>query len=160
MELSGLKGLDLRNCYSLVVIPRYVVSRLSQLEYLSMKGSSYIKWELEGFNIGERNTVCLSELKRLSCLKALEVEVSNPSLLPEDDVIFDSLSLTRYSIAIGDMVGHPISIGMPVDEHKASRRLLLKRVKSLQILKCFSKLLKRSQVVHLKSLKDTKDVVY
>ncbi|KAJ9691576.1 hypothetical protein PVL29_013688 [Vitis rotundifolia] len=152
-QLSDLRMLDLRNCDSLEVIPRNVISSLSQLEYLSMKGSSSIEWEAEGFNRGERINACLSELKHLSGLRTLEVQVSDPSLFPEDNVLFENLNLTRYSIAIGPY-------WTQYDEYKASRRLTLEGVTSLYMVKCFSKLLKRSQVLHLRELNDTKHVVY
>ncbi|XP_034698034.1 probable disease resistance protein At4g27220 isoform X3 [Vitis riparia] len=152
-QLSDLRMLDLQYCHSLEVIPRNVISSLSQLEYLSMKGSLSIEWEVEGFNRGERINACLSELKHLSGLRTLEVQVSNPSLFPEDDVLFENLNLTRYSIVIG--YGWILN-----DECKASRRLRLQGVTSLYMVKCFSKLLKRSQVLDLWGLNDTKHVVY
>ncbi|RVW58495.1 Disease resistance protein [Vitis vinifera] len=71
-QLSDLRMLDLRYCHSLEVIPRNVISSLSQLEYLSMEGSVGIEWEAEGFNRGERINACLSELKHLSSLRTLE----------------------------------------------------------------------------------------
>ncbi|KAL6332861.1 hypothetical protein AAG906_017127 [Vitis piasezkii] len=153
-QLSDLRMLDLQNCRRLKVIPRNVISSLSQLEYLSMKGSLSIEWEAEGFNRGERINACLSELKHLSGLRTLEVQVSNPSLFPEDDVLFENLNLIRYSILIG--YDWQILNG----EHKASRRLRLRGVTSLYMVKCFSKLLKRSQVLDLWELNDTKHVVY
>ena len=130
-----------------------------------MKGSVNIEWEAEGFNSGERINACLSELKHLSGLRTLELEVSNPSLLPEDDVLFDNLTLTRYSIVIGDSwrpYDEEKAIArLPNDyEYKASRRLRLDGVKSLHVVNHFSKLLKRSQVVQLWRLNDTKHVVY
>ncbi|KAJ9691574.1 hypothetical protein PVL29_013686 [Vitis rotundifolia] len=152
-QLSDLRMLDLRDCDSLEVIPRNVISSLSQLEYLSMKGSLSIEWEAEGFNRGERINACLSELKHLSGLRTLEVQVSDPSLFPEDDVIFENLNLTRYSIVIDNG-------WIPNDEYKASRRLWLEEVTSLYMVKCFSKLLKRSQVLDLRELNDTGHVVY
>ena len=156
MELSDLRVLDLQYCYSLRVIPRNVISSLSQLEYLSMYECSLIKWEPKGFNSRERNNACLSELKHLSGLRTLEVEVLHLSLLPKDDVVFDNLiNLTRYSIAIG-------SNSSMLFGYKATRRLLLEldEVESFQKVKSFSNLLKKSQCVHLGRLKDTKDVVY
>ncbi|XP_034698425.1 probable disease resistance protein At4g27220 [Vitis riparia] len=147
-QLSDLRMLDLQNCFWLKIIPRNVISSLSQLEYLSMRRSSSIEWEAEGFNIN----ACLSELKHLSGLRTLEVEVSNPSLIPEDDVLFENLNLTRYSIVIGDYE--------PNDNYKASRRLSLQGVTSLYMVKCFSKLLKGNQVLYLGELNDTKHVVY
>ena len=157
MELSDLRVLDLQYCLSLQVIPRNVISSLSQLEYLSMEGCFRFKWDPVGFNSGERNNACLSELKHLSGLRTLVVGVSHLSLLPKDDVVFDNLiNLTRYSIAIGSISS------MGIDEYKATRRLLLEldEVESFHKLKSFSNLLKKSQYVHLGSLKDTKDVVY
>ena len=156
MELSDLRVLDLQYCHSLQVIPRNVISSLSQLEYLSMLGCSGFKWDPEGFNSRERNNACLSELKHLSGLRTLEVEVSHLSLLPKDDVVFDNLiNLAGYSISIGS--DFPMWIG-----YKGTRRLLLEldEVESFQKVKSFSNLLKKSQRVHLGRLKDTKDVVY
>ncbi|RVW65231.1 hypothetical protein CK203_062606 [Vitis vinifera] len=95
MELSDLRVLDLRYCFSLKVIPQNLIFSLSRLEYLSMKGSVNIEWEAEGFNSGERINACLSELKHLSGLRTLELEVSNPSLLPEDDVILGGHTMRR-----------------------------------------------------------------
>ncbi|KAL6332979.1 hypothetical protein AAG906_019994 [Vitis piasezkii] len=152
-QLSDLRMLDLQNCRWLKVIPRNVISSLSQLEYLSMKGSLSIEWEAEGFNRGERINACLSELKHLSGLRTLEVQVSNPSLFPEDDVLFENLNLTRYSIVLG------YDWQIPDDKYKASRRLILQGFTSLCVVKCFSKLLKRSQVLYLWELNDTKHVV-
>ncbi|KAJ9691572.1 hypothetical protein PVL29_013684 [Vitis rotundifolia] len=152
-QLSDLRMLDLQNCRWLRVIPRNVISSLSRLEYLSMKECSRIEWEAEGFNRGERINACLSDLKHLSGLRTLEVQVSDPSLFPEDDVPFENLNLTRYSIVINPG-------WIPDDVYKASRRLWLEGVTSLYMVKCFSKLLKRSQVLDLQELNDTKHVVY
>ncbi|CBI38078.3 unnamed protein product, partial [Vitis vinifera] len=119
-----------------------------------MKGSFRIEWEAEGFNRGERINACLSELKHLSSLRTLELQLSNLSLFPEDGVPFENLNLTRYSIVIS-----PYRIRN--DEYKASsRRLVFQGVTSLYMVKCFSKLLKRSQVLDLGELDDTKHVVY
>ncbi|KAL6333007.1 hypothetical protein AAG906_020027 [Vitis piasezkii] len=145
---------QLPNEVAQLIIPRNVISSLSQLEYLSMKGSFRIEWEAEGFNRGERINACLSELKHLSGLRTLEVQVSNPSLFPEDDVLFENLNLTRYSIVLG------YDWQIPDDKYKASRRLILQGFTSLCMVKCFSKLLKRSQVLYLWELNDTKHVVY
>ena len=45
MQLSDSRVLDLRNCTDLKLIPRNVISSLSRLEYLSMKGSYRIEWQ-------------------------------------------------------------------------------------------------------------------
>ena len=116
MQLSDLRVLGLQHCYWLRVIPRNVISSLSRLEYLSMKGSPNIQWEPEGLNTRKRNNARLSELKHLSGLRTLEVRVLDPNLLPKDVVLFDNVKLNRYSIKIGD---HCLrSIG----EYNASRR--------------------------------------
>ena len=117
-----------------------------------MKEDFHIEWEAEGFNSRKRNNACLSELKHLSSLRTLEIVVSDPSLLPEDDMLFDNLSLTRYTIVIGNR--------MVCDGYKASRRLILDGSKSFHPENCLSKLLKRSQVLDLWELNDTKHVVY
>ena len=117
-----------------------------------MKEDFHIEWEAEGFNSRKRINACLSELKHLSSLRTLEIVVSDPSLLPEDDMLFDNLSLTRYTIVIGNR--------MVCDGYKASRRLILDGSKSFHPENCLSKLLKKSQVLDLHGLKDTKHVVY
>ncbi|KAJ9682087.1 hypothetical protein PVL29_018124 [Vitis rotundifolia] len=152
MQLSDLLWLDLRNCSYLKVIPRNVISCLSRLECLCME-NSFTQWEVEGFNSGESNVclesnACLSELKHLSCLMALDVKIPDLNLLPPD-MLFDNL--TRYRILVGDhwMWHHT---------YKASRTLKLSEVKSLHLVKWFSKLLKRTEDLELRGLGDTKHV--
>ena len=101
-----------------------------------MKEGFHIEWEAEGFNSRKRINACLSELKHLSSLRTLEIVVSDPIFLPEDDMLFDNLSLTRYTIVIGNR--------MVYDGYKASRRLILDGFKSFHPENCLSKLLKRS----------------
>ncbi|XP_034708024.1 uncharacterized protein LOC117931212 isoform X2 [Vitis riparia] len=146
MQLSDLRWLDLRNCSYLKAIPQNVISSLSRLECMCME-NSFTQWEVEGVNNGESNA-CLSELKRLSWLWALDIKIPNLNLLPPD-MLFDNL--TRYRILVGDhwMWHHT---------YKASRTLKLSEVKSLHLVKWFSKLLKRTEDLELRGLGDTKHV--
>ncbi|RVX18822.1 hypothetical protein VitviT2T_021077 [Vitis vinifera] len=146
MQLSDLRWLDLRNCSYLKAIPQNVISSLSRLECMCME-NSFTQWEVEGVNNGESNA-CLSELKHLSSLWALDIKIPNLNLLPPD-MLFDNL--TRYRILVGDhwMWHHT---------YKASRTLKLSEVKSLHLVKWFSKLLKRAEDLELRGLGDTKHV--
>ena len=147
MQLVDLRLLDLRNCSYLKVIPRNVISSLSRLEYLCME-NSFTQWEVEGFSSGESNA-CLSELRHLPFLRALDVKIPDPNMLPPD-MLFDDL--TRCRILVGDH-------WMWHRTYKASRMLKLSKFKSLHPVNCFSKLLKRIEDLELKTLNDTKHVV-
>ena len=91
-QLSDLRVLSLRHCPTF--IPRNVISSLSRLEHLCLRIIFY-RWE--GVE-GRWRNFWFSELKHLSCLRALEVEIPGPCLLPED-VSFQNL--TRHDIFIG-----------------------------------------------------------
>ncbi|XP_024186066.1 uncharacterized protein LOC112190808 isoform X2 [Rosa chinensis] len=95
-ELTCLRLLDLTSCFFLQVIAPNVLSRLTRLEDLRVRNSS-IKWEAE--QEGERSNASLSELKHLSLLTALEINISNPGMLPKD--LFSD-KLERFYIRIGD----------------------------------------------------------
>ncbi|XP_034680168.1 uncharacterized protein LOC117910214 isoform X4 [Vitis riparia] len=145
MQLSDLRWLDLRNCSYLKAIPQNVISSLSRLECMCME-NSFTQWEVEGVNNGESNA-CLSELKHLSWLGALDIKIPNLNLLPPD-MLFDNL--TRYRILVGDhWTWH--------HTYKASRTLKLSEVK-IHLVNWFSKLLKRIEDLELRGLDDTKHV--
>jgi hypothetical protein len=91
--LSRLRLLDLSNCSKLEVIPPNVLSSLVALEELYM-GNSFVQWEAEGLN-----NASLAELKHLSHLTTLEIQIPNASNLPKD-LSFEKLE--RYVISIGD----------------------------------------------------------
>ncbi|XP_031258426.1 probable disease resistance protein At4g27220 [Pistacia vera] len=87
-ELTGLKILDLSNCRQLKAIAPNVISKLSQLEELYIKGCS-IQWKVE----------VLKELKHLSQLTSLEIYIQDYKMMPKD---FFSRELKRYDISIGN----------------------------------------------------------
>ncbi|RVW65247.1 Disease resistance protein [Vitis vinifera] len=99
----------------------------------------------------------LSDLRMLDFAELLlgsKYKYQIPVCFQKIDVLFENLNLIRYSILIG------YDWQILNDEYKASRRLSLRGVTSLYMVKCFSKLLKRSQVLDLWELNDTKHVVY
>ncbi|XP_044477775.1 probable disease resistance protein At4g27220 [Mangifera indica] len=87
-KLTQLKLLDLSYCFKLEVIVPNVISSLFRLEELYMRGCS-ISWKLE----------ILEELKHLSQLTTLEIDISDDQILPKD---FFSKRLERYYISIGN----------------------------------------------------------
>ncbi|XP_044477898.1 disease resistance protein At4g27190-like isoform X2 [Mangifera indica] len=87
-QLTQLRLLDLSYCYYLKVIAPNVISKLSNLEELYLKKCP-IQWEIE----------VLRELKLLSNLTSVELDIENHRVLPED---FFSRELIRYKISIGN----------------------------------------------------------
>jgi hypothetical protein len=103
--LSHLHLLDLSNYSKLEVIPANVLSRLEALEEL------YMETVLLG---GEgRNNASLAELKGLSHLITLEMQIPNANILPKD-LLFEKLQ--RYVISVGvewdwfDVVGSRVNL--------------------------------------------------
>ncbi|XP_052293320.1 probable disease resistance protein At4g27220 isoform X2 [Citrus sinensis] len=96
-QLTQLRCLDLSFCRNLKVIPPNVISKLTQLEELYM-GNTSVKWEFEGLNI-ERSNASLQELRHLSQLTTLEIQIQDAMILPKG--LF-SKKLERYKIYIGD----------------------------------------------------------
>ncbi|KAG8645046.1 hypothetical protein MANES_10G028400v8 [Manihot esculenta] len=80
-QLTGLKLLDLSNCYKLQVIPANVISRLSLLEELYMQ-NSFCQWELQ--SLSNSSKASLAELKYLSHLTTLEIYIPDSKMLPKD----------------------------------------------------------------------------
>ncbi|KAJ0079699.1 hypothetical protein Patl1_24199 [Pistacia atlantica] len=87
-QLTQLRLLDLSNCVQLHVIAPNVISKLSQLEELYMKGCC-IQWKVEE----------LKEVKHLSQLTSLEIDIEDNKMLPKD---FLFKELRRCKITIGD----------------------------------------------------------
>jgi Leucine-rich repeat (LRR) protein len=73
--LTHLRLLDLSNCSKLEVIPPNVLSSLVELEELYI-GNSFVQWEIEGPN-SKRNNASLAELKHLSQLITLEIQITD-----------------------------------------------------------------------------------
>ncbi|XP_048444400.1 probable disease resistance protein At4g27220 [Pyrus x bretschneideri] len=95
-KLTRLRLLDLSWCFELKVISPNVISRLTSLEDLRMKGS-FNGWVPEGVT-GERSNASLSELKDLPRLAALSIHVPDAGSIPRD--LFTD-KLKRYEILIG-----------------------------------------------------------
>ena len=82
-NLSYLKLLDLTRCFDLQQIPFGLLSSLSHLEELYMFGVRHVDWEpMEGNNEGANAN--LIELMSLSYLVALQIQIPNIKLLPND----------------------------------------------------------------------------
>ncbi|XP_052293101.1 probable disease resistance protein At4g27220 isoform X9 [Citrus sinensis] len=113
-QLTQLKLLDLSNCSKLKVIAPNVLSNLSQLEELYMANCS-IEWEHLGPGI-ERSNASLDELKNLSRLTSLEINILDAGILPSG---FFSRKLKRYRIVVGFQWA-------PFDKYKTRRTLKLK----------------------------------
>ncbi|KAJ0080320.1 hypothetical protein Patl1_24241 [Pistacia atlantica] len=86
-QLTQLRILDLSNCQKLIVIAPNVISKLSQLEELYLEGCG-IQWNVE----------VLEELKGLSRLSGLEIDIKDNKMLPKD---FFFKELKRYRMSIG-----------------------------------------------------------
>ncbi|XP_052293095.1 probable disease resistance protein At4g27220 isoform X2 [Citrus sinensis] len=113
-QLTQLKLLDLSYCSKLKVIAPNVLSNLSQLEELYM-ARCYIKWEHLGLSI-ERSNASLVELKNLSRLTTLEINILDAGILPSG---FFSRKLERYRIVVGSEWDR-------FDKYKTRRTLKLK----------------------------------
>ncbi|KAJ1435939.1 P-loop containing nucleoside triphosphate hydrolase [Sesbania bispinosa] len=98
-RLTNLRMLDLR--YSgIEVIPPNIISSLTKLEELYM-GDTSIKWETENSDKQSENA-SLAELRQLSNLTVLELQIHEAWILPRDlKLMFEKLQ--RYKIVIGDV---------------------------------------------------------
>ncbi|KAH9687076.1 AAA domain-containing protein [Citrus sinensis] len=148
-RLTRLQLLDLSNCWSLELIPPNVISKLSRLEELFMH-NSFSQWDkVEG-----GSNASLVELKGLSNLTTLEIDVSDSEILPQD---FVSVELERYKIFIGQT-----SVRRLV-ESKTSTLMVLKGPETVSLLlgnDGTKMLLKRTEDLRLYSLKGVQNVVH
>ncbi|KAF5443177.1 hypothetical protein F2P56_035759 [Juglans regia] len=147
-SLVHLRLLDLRNCSKLEMIPPNIISRLVKLEELYI-GNNFVQWEAECHN-DERKNASLAELKHLSNLTTLEIQIPDANNLPED-LIFEKLE--RYTICIGD-VWHWID-----SANQSSRTLKLKLKSNFQLKFWIKMLLKRTENLHLDELDGVKSVI-
>ncbi|KAJ4721512.1 Disease resistance protein [Melia azedarach] len=95
-RLTRLKSLDLRTRVPICVIPPNLISSFSNLEELYM---SEFQLEKEGRNEVRKNA-SLEELKYLSKLTCLEVQIRDARALPRD---LSFKTLVSYKIAIGSL---------------------------------------------------------
>ncbi|XP_034707060.1 probable disease resistance protein At4g27220 [Vitis riparia] len=136
-QLTHLRLLDLSGSSKLKVIPSDVISSLSQLEDLCME-NSFTQWEGEG-----KSNVCLAELKHLSHLTALDIQIPDAKLLPKD-MVFDNLM--RYRIFVGDIWSWR-------EIFETNKTLKLNKFDtSLHLVHGIIKLLKRTEDLHLREL--------
>ncbi|XP_065850289.1 probable disease resistance protein At4g27220 [Euphorbia lathyris] len=139
--LTRLKLLDLRGCWKLRVIPADVLSNLCLLEELYML-NSFHGWELEG-------NASLVELKNLSRLTTLEIQVEDGKLLPKD-WFFNGLQ--NYKIHVGHWRWSK--------EYKSSRVLQLELATNSGLMHRIKEFLKGTEVLYLGELKGTENLLF
>ncbi|KAF3448130.1 hypothetical protein FNV43_RR08841 [Rhamnella rubrinervis] len=102
--LTRLRLLDLRSCPELEVIHPNVISSLTRLEELNMN-NSFNKWETEeaNNNISLGSNASLSELKHLSNLTTLGINIKAAVQLPFNFFNFFYDKLNHFKIFIGDV---------------------------------------------------------
>ncbi|KDO58838.1 hypothetical protein CISIN_1g041988mg, partial [Citrus sinensis] len=148
-QLTRLRLLDLSNCWNLEVIAPNVISKLSRLEELYMD-NSFSQWDkVEG-----GSNASLTELKGLSKLTTLEIDVPDAEILPQDLVFVE---LQRYRICIGD------KLGQRHVKSETSRLMILKRLGKVSILLenyGTKMLMKRTEDLCLRELKGVQNVVH
>ncbi|KAF3457897.1 hypothetical protein FNV43_RR02557 [Rhamnella rubrinervis] len=147
-NLSCLQVLNLRRCKKLKVIPPKVISRLVNLEELNME-SSFKNWKVEGVVYDEENNASLSEIKNLTKLTALFLNIPEANMLPQD------LFSTELKI-------FKITFGTEGTSHEGSRILGLIKFNISGLLKenGFKMLLKRSEILYVHGILGLKNVVY
>ena len=127
------------------MIPPNVLSRLVQLEQLYVC-NSFTQWELKGVN-NERAS--LAELKHLSLLTTLELNILNANMLPKN-LLFKKLK--RYKIFIGDVWDQ-------FDKPESSRALKLKLNSSFELEQGIKMLLSGIEDLCLDKLKGVKSII-
>ena len=123
------------------MIPPNVISRLVSLEELNMD-ESFNKWKVEGVVDGKENNASLSEIKNLSKLTTLYLNIPEANMLPRD--LF-STELKRFWITLGSscLYSHRLELSRTLElnfEYNISRllkengfKMLLKRSENLCI---------------------------
>ncbi|MED6210854.1 hypothetical protein PIB30_068049 [Stylosanthes scabra] len=96
-KLTQLRMLDLSHS-GIESIPPGIISSLTKLEELYM-GDTSIKWSVENSDNQDENA-SLDELRQLSNLAALELQIQEAWMLPRD-LMFDKLEM--FKIVIGDI---------------------------------------------------------
>ncbi|KAJ6918311.1 hypothetical protein NC651_012518 [Populus alba x Populus x berolinensis] len=153
-KLTRLLLLDLGNCVRLEVISPNVLSSLTRLEELYM-GNSFLKWEAEGPS-SERNNACLSELKFLSNLITLDMQITDADHMPKD-LFLCFRKLERFRIFIGDgFIGDGWHWSV---KYATPRTLKLKLNTVTQWEEGVNKLLKITEELHLQELNGVKSIL-
>ncbi|GKV40195.1 hypothetical protein SLEP1_g47863 [Rubroshorea leprosula] len=144
-KLIRLKFLDLSDCTKLTVIPRDVLSKLTQLEELYL-GNSFDQWQSDN-----KTNASLDELGQLENLTALEVRIHDIKMIP---VGLFSVELERYKIFIGDVWNYWVD-----SSFENSKMLKLKLDGSTSFDYSVRKLLNKAEELHLEMLNGVKNVV-
>ncbi|KAB2010741.1 hypothetical protein ES319_D10G262500v1 [Gossypium barbadense] len=97
-QLTQLRLLDLRWCRELKIIPPNILSGLSKLEELYMRGS-FVEWEKGGIVENERKNASLDELNNLPCLITLYVHILDVQMIPKHRFVE---TLDRFKIFVGN----------------------------------------------------------
>ncbi|XP_021281818.1 uncharacterized protein LOC110414745 isoform X3 [Herrania umbratica] len=147
-QLTRLRLLGLTYCTKLKIIPPNILSNLSKLEELYLN-DSFVQWEDE-VQGSERRNASLEELKHLSHLATLYVNIPNAQIIPER--LF-SEKLDRYKIIIGDGAWDWY------DEHECSRTLRLKLDTCIYLDHGVKLLLKKTEDLYVDQLEGIKNVV-
>ena len=143
-ELTHLRLFDLWGSSQLKVIPPHLISSLTRIETLRM-GNSFTQWDhMEG-----KSNACLAELNQLTLLTSLDIQIPDAKLLPEERV-FDNL--VRFKIFIGD-------VWLWEESYNTDRILKLSNFDTSHVVYGMSKLLKRSEDLHLHELCGGTDAV-
>ncbi|KDO61288.1 hypothetical protein CISIN_1g043214mg [Citrus sinensis] len=147
-QLTRLRLLNLAYCNLLKVIPSNVLSSLSRLEELYM-GYTFVEWEIEGLN-NVRSKASLHELKQLSYLTNLEIQIQDANVLPKGLL---SKKLKRYKIFIGDEWNWS-------DQLQNSRILKLKLNNSTWLKDDVFMQMKGIEELYLDEMRGVKNIVY
>ncbi|TYI62759.1 hypothetical protein E1A91_D10G270100v1 [Gossypium mustelinum] len=97
-QLTQLRLLDLRWCRELKIFPPNILSGLSKLEELYMRGS-FVEWEKGGIVENERKNASLDELNNLPCLTTLYVHILDVQMIPKHRFVE---TLDRFKIFVGN----------------------------------------------------------
>ncbi|XP_048330317.2 uncharacterized protein LOC107419328 [Ziziphus jujuba] len=157
-QLTRLRLLDLSGiefCYPLQMIHPDVISHLKRLEELYM--GTFDNWD--HFRVADGETsknAGLIELKDLVNLTALDLQIPDVKMLPED--LFTQ-KLERYKISIG--IARFLDNGYDFLQISDSRYLEIKHTQSSLVLldHGLQMLLKRSQVLYLDGLNGLNNIV-
>ncbi|XP_042494306.1 disease resistance protein At4g27190-like [Macadamia integrifolia] len=108
-QLVNLRLLDLSSC-RFTTIPPGILSRLSQLEELYMKGS-FNEWGMvvvQGGNTGEITNAGLAEINRLHRLNILHIDIARGECVPQEADFLPTL--TKFRILIGSTIEDALAI--------------------------------------------------
>ena len=149
-KLTKLRMLDLSHS-GIEVIPPNIISSLTTLEELYL-GNTPIKWE-EEYSAKQNKNASLAELRQLSNLTALELQIPEIWVLPRDlKLMFEKLK--KFKIAIGEV--------WEWDEMEMGNlnTLMLKLGTSIHLEHGIKALIKRVENLYLDEVDDIQNVLF